>query len=219
VNDEQKKILDAGRKAWASKKADNDWAGWVAIGECLMIGRTVALSISGANEPKGKLYSEEFSKWCGVNKYDDMDPPLRSKLLACMETETRAKIETLRASWSSKERLAINHPQSMLNKIKAHDKALSGEEPKPRKVKDVTEALDDISVEKVTRSFLTSVNVRDIVRMLDEIRHEDLPAILREVQQRIADSRAFEEQPEEAPVKSSKRTRKRQPEPDADAAE
>jgi hypothetical protein len=84
----------------------------MTVAAALTAGRDVAMHLAGTNKPSGANFKREISRWLKQNKLDAIDKATRSRAVECFEH--RAAIEKWRATLTGIERLALNHPTSVL---------------------------------------------------------------------------------------------------------
>jgi hypothetical protein len=106
-----------GREAWDRLKIDLTWEDWMLTGEALKVGRSECFNAAQTNSVDDKRYRIEFNGWLKANGFDDMDSAARTRLFQCMDHRT--EIEEWRATLPLKDRLKLNHPQSVIRKWKA----------------------------------------------------------------------------------------------------
>jgi hypothetical protein len=109
--------VEIGGQAWKRIKEDSTYNDWMAVGEALDIGRSECMRLARSNEPRGRAYTETFSKWLAENGFADIDKGTRSRLDEIMRN--RPAIEAWRATLASNERQRINHPSSIWRKWQA----------------------------------------------------------------------------------------------------
>ena len=66
----ERRVIRQGRDAWSEIKKAQSFAGWVAVGRALQIGRGIAVRASGADT--GKHYSRYFYAWADENGFTGM---------------------------------------------------------------------------------------------------------------------------------------------------
>ena len=70
------------------------WEDWLAIGEAIAIGRTEVMRELGTDKPQGRRYENAMGDWLLKNSFKEIDKGTRSRLLDCLEHQT--KIEAWR---------------------------------------------------------------------------------------------------------------------------
>ena len=103
---------------------------WVVIGQGLVPVRDAILKLFRLRKPRGRLYSETFSRECRKTPYAHLDSDERANLLYCVDN--LATIEKMRAEWSPSERAAVCHPDTMRKRLReyAGDPQASNKEPR-----------------------------------------------------------------------------------------
>ena len=104
---------------------------WVPVGEGLLAVRRTVMKHLQVDDPNDGNYKTAFGDMCAGTPYADMPKVERSNLLFCMER--LPAIFEMRAEWQLKDRIRINHPSSMANKLKEWLRQKKGEEAKPKK--------------------------------------------------------------------------------------
>src|SRR5262245_51966357 len=118
----------AGQAAWKRLKKCKTWADWMAVGEALATGRTIAMKAAETNRPEGKAYNQIFSQWLIRYGLNEIDKSARAKLLYVMEH--RGEIEDFRAALPTSIRLELNHPVSVLRRYQAQTRVPKRKVPK-----------------------------------------------------------------------------------------
>jgi hypothetical protein len=124
-------LLESSRQAWerlkaGGKKAWNDWME-LGVGVHRMIMKK--LNETGLNTPNGREWAKHFSPVLQANPWlAEIAPPIRSRLMECMEN--RERIDAWLNGLDEKERIRLNHPTNVLAKWK---KEFGLVEPKPKK--------------------------------------------------------------------------------------
>jgi hypothetical protein len=104
------RTIRRGRDAWETITRAESFQAWTDIGKALMVGRNVALGLTGANAPHGRRYSVAFSKWCRQHGFSGMQKGVRSVAL-----ELYANIDAItewRATLPEQQRRRLIHPLS-----------------------------------------------------------------------------------------------------------
>jgi hypothetical protein len=108
------RIGRAGQAAWKRLQKCKSWSDWMAVGEALLAGRTLAMQKAETNRPEGKGYNQVFSQWLAHYGLSEIDKSARAKLLYVMEH--RADIEDFRAGLPLNVRMELSHPTSVLRR-------------------------------------------------------------------------------------------------------
>jgi hypothetical protein len=111
-------IIRRGQDAWVRVRGDHTWADWLEIGAALCVGRTEAMYVAQTNKPVGRNYNTAFAAWLKEHGFDAIDQGDRARLFKVMEH--RDQIEKWRTTLPLNQRLALNHPSSVLRKWKAN---------------------------------------------------------------------------------------------------
>ncbi len=136
----ERDVVARGIEAWTRHKKDNTWNGWMEVGETLDVGRRVAMRQAFTNQPKGKGYNDAYGRWLRENgfiidgnKDESLHETTRARLLSCVEN--RGAIEAWRATLPLRERMRLNHPESVWKKWSAYEKAKAVDPDVPGKPK------------------------------------------------------------------------------------
>jgi len=113
---EKDRVCRQGTEAWRRLKREKSLLDWIKVGEALLIGREWAMNQAQTNRPEGKGYNFAFGEWLQRYKLDDMDKGDRSRLFEMMEN--LPMISAWRMTLPLNQRLALNHPNSVLRKFK-----------------------------------------------------------------------------------------------------
>jgi hypothetical protein len=113
----EKRIIRAGIDAWDAIKKAESFAGWLAIGKALQVGKEVALKSTGANSAWGQVYSKAFSEWIKRHHFDRMPSPTRS--VAIELAENAEAITVWRDSLPEKQKRRLVHPLSVTRRWRA----------------------------------------------------------------------------------------------------
>ena len=113
---ETERVCQQGTEAWRRLKREKSWGDWLVVGAALQIGRQWAMNQAGTNRPMGKGYNMAFAEWLHRYKLDDMDKGDRSRLFEIMDN--LSPIEQWRQTLTMTQRLALNHPNSVMRKWK-----------------------------------------------------------------------------------------------------
>jgi len=112
------------RAVEAFNRLRRTWEDWMTIAEWLAEGRRIAMRIAHTNEPTGKGYAMQFSRWIDDNpEYNDqqMGKATRADLLFCFEN--RVEVETWRSGLTVSQRIEWNHPRTVKKRFIAAEKA------------------------------------------------------------------------------------------------
>ena len=104
-------VIRAGQEAWKRLSSGLTWSDWVAVGEALSIGQVESMRAAHTNEPAGRRFNAEHSRWLKANGFDRIDKAARSRLLTCLEN--RPAIEAWIATLPINRRLTLNHPNAV----------------------------------------------------------------------------------------------------------
>jgi hypothetical protein len=124
-------IVSDAQAAWARLNNSHTWADWVLVATALAAGRAEAMHMAGTNKPSGSKFKREINRWLKEKNLDAIDKTTRSRAIECFEH--LADIEKWRATLSVSERLALNHPTTILRHWKRKTIA-----PDPNAVKKVS---------------------------------------------------------------------------------
>src|SRR6478752_5332724 len=102
------RIGRAGQAAWKRLKKVKSWTDWMAVGEALVAGRSMAMKGAGTNRPEGRGYNQLFSQYLSHYGLEEIDKSARAKLLHVMAH--RGEIEDYRSALPTNLRLELNHP-------------------------------------------------------------------------------------------------------------
>lgn len=105
-------IVSDAQAAWARLNNSNTWADWVLVATALAAGRGEAMLMAGTNKPSGTKFKREINRWLKEKNLDAIDKTTRSRAIECFEH--LADIEKWRVTLSVSERLALNHPTTIL---------------------------------------------------------------------------------------------------------
>ena len=130
------RIGRAGQAAWKRLQTCKSWSDWMAVGEALLAGRTLAMKAAETNRPEGKAYNQIFSQWLAHYRLNEIDKSARAKLLFVMEH--RGEIEDFRAGLPINVRMELNHPVSVLRRWQAETR---GKKPKAPREPDQSESM------------------------------------------------------------------------------
>ena len=122
------RIGRAGQAAWKRLQKCKSWSDWMAVGEALLTGRTIAMQAAETNRPEGKAYNQIFSQWLARYGLSEIDKSARAKLLYIMEH--RGDVEDFRAGLPMNVRMELNHPVSVLRRWQAATKVTKPKRPK-----------------------------------------------------------------------------------------
>jgi hypothetical protein len=111
------RIGRAGQAAWKRLKTCKSWGDWMAVGEALVAGRTIAMTGAKTNRPEGRAYTELFSQYLKRYGLTEIDKSARSKIFFVMNH--RGEIEDFRTALPMNQRLELNHPVTVLRKWQA----------------------------------------------------------------------------------------------------
>jgi hypothetical protein len=98
-------------------RVNGSYTGWLKIGRALLIGKTRALYVTGANRAWGQTYSREFGRWMTEHGFDNMPGPTRS--VAITLAENAEAITTWRNSLPERQRRRLVNPQSVVKRWRA----------------------------------------------------------------------------------------------------
>jgi hypothetical protein len=110
----KEQTIQIGQAAWQRLTGVQTWQDWLLVGDALITGRAEAMSTAHTNRPEGKLYNKEYGIWLEAHDFAAIDKGTRSRLLECIEH--RAEIEAWRATLTTTQRLAFNHPVTILRR-------------------------------------------------------------------------------------------------------
>ena len=105
-------IISDAQAAWARLNNSHTWADWMLVATALAAGRAEAMHMAGTNKPTGSKFKRETNRWLKEKNLDAIDKTTRSRAIECFEH--LADIEKWRATLSLSERLALNHPTTIL---------------------------------------------------------------------------------------------------------
>jgi uncharacterized protein YoaH (UPF0181 family) len=106
-------VIAAGSAAWLRIK-DRDrksWDDWTAVGKALIILRDEAMAKAGVKTPFGKVYTRAMAEALRVHDLADILQAARYRIMLCIEHLD--EIEAFRAGLDEKQRLRLNHPDSL----------------------------------------------------------------------------------------------------------
>jgi hypothetical protein len=106
------RIVSDAQAAWARLNNFHTWADWVLVATALAAGRNETMHMAGTNKPSGPKFKREINRWLKEKNLDAIDKTTRSRSIECFEH--LADIEKWRATLSVSERLALNHPTTVL---------------------------------------------------------------------------------------------------------
>jgi hypothetical protein len=133
------RVCRAATDAWKRLREGQTWGDWMQIGEAFLIGRQIAFEESATNSIDDPRYKRSFGAWMSKYGLDGLHRSDRAKLFTVMES--RGAIEDWRrASLTERQRLALNHPTSVLRKWQAATD--TSKTKKPRRV---------VGIEKVNK--------------------------------------------------------------------
>ena len=155
------RIGRAGQAAWKRLQKCKSWSDWMAVGEALLAGRTVAMQAAETNRPEGKAYNQIFSQWIARYGLSEIDKSARAKLLYVMEH--RGEIEDFRAHLPINVRMELNHPVSVLRRWQAATKV---SKPKPPRGPDQLESREayiaELEATRETAKPITLAGAREM---------------------------------------------------------
>jgi hypothetical protein len=108
LDGDSQRVVNAGREAWQSLKADETFEKWVSIGRAIEIGRTEIMRLLHTNRPAGAVWSRTFGDWLHENGFDEIDKGARSRLQNVIDN--LPSIEAWRQQMGLAQRLRLNHP-------------------------------------------------------------------------------------------------------------
>jgi hypothetical protein len=108
LDDNSQRVVNAGREAWRSLKADETFEKWIAIGRAIEIGRGEIMRLLHTNRPAGAQWSRTFGDWLAQNGFDEIDKGARSRLQNVIDN--LPAIEAWRQNMGLTQRLRLNHP-------------------------------------------------------------------------------------------------------------
>jgi hypothetical protein len=119
---ERARTMILAREAWRRLTRHQTFQDWLQVGEALVVGRREVLALPEVRGPRGKKYSQAFSKWLDENnlrwmdeaRTKEMDAKDRAALLKLMESQE--KVMAWREGLSASNRLRLNHPRAVLQK-------------------------------------------------------------------------------------------------------
>ena len=127
------RTIKEGLDCWRDiDRVNNSFSGWLKIGRALLIGKTRALRLTGANAPWGRRYCLEFSNWMIEHHFDKMPAPTRSVAIELAEHE--AEISAWRDGLSEKQRRRLVHPLSVTRRWRAATQPKAADSPEIRRV-------------------------------------------------------------------------------------
>jgi hypothetical protein len=116
LNPSPSPIVCRGRDAMERRR--RIWDDWLLIGEAIEEGRTEVMRILHTNKPTGRRYETLMGKSLPANGFKEIDKGTRKRLSDCLKH--RNEIEKYRnETLSDAQRLAFNHPDTMLRKWRA----------------------------------------------------------------------------------------------------
>jgi hypothetical protein len=138
TQDPSEDAVRQGQEAWSRLRANSTWTDWIAVGAAHVIGRAAAMRDAYTNTAKGRAYNVTFSAWQKKFGFEALDKGDRSRLFEVMDHVK--EIDDWLQKLPDKERLRLNHPNSVLRRWKAATAApKAGGEPKMspmQKIKD-----------------------------------------------------------------------------------
>jgi hypothetical protein len=140
-------IIQRGQAAWDRLRGNSTFADWVYVGTAHVLGRAAAMHDARTNKPQGRGYNAAFAAWARKFGFADLDKGDRSRLFAVMDNlkEIGPWLEKL----PLKERLRLNHPNSIWRRWKATTTAPKADaEPKASPMQKLKDALVDVIEER-----------------------------------------------------------------------
>ena len=157
------RIGRAGQAAWKRLQKCKSWSDWMAVGEALLTGRTIAMQAAETNRPEGKAYNQIFSQWLARYGLSEIDKSARAKLLHIMEH--RGEIEDFRAGLPMNVRMELNHPTSVLRRFQALNRVTKPKAPKERDKSESREAyIQELEAARETPRPLAPAALREAYR-------------------------------------------------------
>jgi hypothetical protein len=111
------RVVERGREAWASLRADETFEKWIAIGRAIEVGRSETMRALHTNRPAGAQWSRVFGAWLAEQGFAEIDKGVRSRLQDCLDH--LPEIEAWRQNIGLAQRLQLNHPNSVWRKWQA----------------------------------------------------------------------------------------------------
>jgi len=157
------RIGRAGQAAWKRLQKCKSWSDWMAVGEALLTGRTIAMQAAETNRPEGKAYNQIFSQWLARYGLSEIDKSARAKLLYIMEH--RGDVEDFRAGLPMNVRMELNHPTSVLSRWQTAIKVTKPKPPKPNYVGEneaLAEQIRELEAARETAKPITLAGAREL---------------------------------------------------------
>jgi hypothetical protein len=195
---ERARMIILAREAWRRLTRHQTFGDWLQVGEALMIGRKEVLALPEVRGPRGKKYSQAFSRWLDENglrwldeaKTKQLDEKDRAALLKIVES--RDEVVAWHEGLTVTNRLRINHPRSILQKwIKTQ---VPKQAPQPRRqtvratVAELQEEVDGLkrAVQKEGSKILPSDEPRHIARVLcSTLSGSKIKRLIKELSERL----------------------------------
>lgn len=155
--------VTAGQEAWKALQKDESWEKWVLVGKAIDVGKRQTMLELHTNSPKGKVWSMVFGKWLEGTGFDKIDKSARSRLQSCIDQ--LPAIEKWRKTLPISNRLALNHPTTVLSRYLAANK--------PKKK-------DDQDTDQPKAKRATAVEVERLQRELSAA-HAEIDRLQKEV--------------------------------------
>jgi hypothetical protein len=124
-------LLESSRQAWERLKegGKKTWNDCMELGVGVQRVITKKLNETGLNTPNGREWAKHFSPVFQANPWlVEIAPPIRSRLMECMEN--RERIDAWLNGLDEKERIRLNHPTNVLAKWKKEFGLVEHKEPK-----------------------------------------------------------------------------------------
>jgi hypothetical protein len=113
----EEEAIRRGQAAWDRLRGNSTFTDWIVVGAAHVLGRAAAMHEARTNKPQGRSYNVAFAAWARKFGFADLDKGDRARLFNVMDN--RKEIDPWLKKLPLKERVRLNHPNSIWRRWKA----------------------------------------------------------------------------------------------------